>query len=49
MTRVGLHCAPLAHRTIGTHPIGTARFSFGYYNTEKEVEIAIKALKEMTQ
>jgi len=45
MTRVGLHCAPLAHRTIGTYPIGTVRFSFGYYNTEKEVETALKALK----
>ena len=47
MTRVGLHCAPLAHRTIGTYPIGTVRFSFGYYNTEKEIETAIKALKEI--
>jgi cysteine desulfurase family protein len=47
MTRVGLHCAPLAHRTIGTYPIGTVRFSFGYYNTEKEIEKAIKALKEI--
>lgn len=49
MTRVGLHCAPLAHRTIGTHPIGTVRFSFGYYNTEKEVEKAVKALKELAR
>ncbi len=49
MTRVGLHCAPLAHRTIGTYPIGTVRFSFGFYNTEKEVEKAVKALNEMTK
>ena len=49
MTRVGLHCAPLAHRTIGTHPIGTVRFSFGFYNTPKEVELAIKALKEISK
>lgn len=49
MTRVGLHCAPLAHRTIGTYPIGTVRFSFGYYNTEKEIEKAIKALKEIVK
>jgi cysteine desulfurase family protein len=49
MTRVGLHCAPLAHRTIGTHPIGTVRFSFGFYNTPKEVEVAIKALKEISK
>ncbi|HJT25617.1 MAG TPA: aminotransferase class V-fold PLP-dependent enzyme [bacterium] len=48
MTRVGLHCAPLAHRTIGTHPIGTVRFSFGYYNTDKEIEKAVKALKEIS-
>ncbi len=48
MTRVGLHCAPLAHRTIGTYPTGTVRFSFGYYNTPKEVETAVKALKEIT-
>ncbi len=49
MTRVGLHCAPLAHRTIGTYPIGTVRFSFGFYNTEKEIETAIKALKEIAK
>jgi cysteine desulfurase family protein len=48
MVRAGLHCAPLAHRTIGTYPIGTVRFSFGFYNTEKEVEKALKALKEIT-
>jgi selenocysteine lyase/cysteine desulfurase len=46
--RVGLHCAPLAHRTIGTYPIGTVRFSFGYYNTPKEIETAVKALKTIT-
>lgn len=49
MTRVGLHCAPLAHRTIGTYPVGTVRFSFGYYNTEKEIEKALMALREMTK
>ena len=30
MTRVGLHCAPAAHQTLGTYPTGTIRFSFGY-------------------
>jgi cysteine desulfurase family protein len=49
MTRVGLHCAPLAHRNIGTYPIGTVRFSFGYYNTQKEIEKALKALKEISE
>ena len=29
MTRVGLHCAPNAHKTLGTYPAGTIRFSFG--------------------
>jgi cysteine desulfurase family protein len=49
MVRSGLHCAPLAHRTIGTYPIGTVRFSFGFYNTDKEVEKALNALKVITQ
>ena len=33
MTRVGLHCAPSAHKTLGTYPTGTIRFSFGYFIT----------------
>ncbi|MGH7739077.1 MAG: aminotransferase class V-fold PLP-dependent enzyme [bacterium] len=45
MTRAGLHCAPLAHRAIGTYPTGTVRFSFGYYNTSGEIEKALTALK----
>jgi cysteine desulfurase family protein len=49
LTRVGLHCAPLAHRTIGTYPIGTVRFSFGYYNKPAEIEKALKALKDITK
>ena len=49
MTRVGLHCAPLAHRTIGTYPTGTIRFSFGYYNTAKEIEKALAALKAIAK
>ncbi len=47
MTRVGLHCAPSAHQTLGTYPIGTVRFSFGYFNTEEEVLLAVKALREI--
>jgi len=49
LTRVGLHCAPLAHRTIGTYPIGTVRFGFGYYNKPQEIEAALKALREITK
>lgn len=47
MTRVGLHCAPNAHKTLGTYPTGTVRFSFGYFNTEEEVLFAVKALEDI--
>ena len=47
MTRVGLHCAPNAHKTLGTFPVGTVRFSFGNFNTEAEVDAAVKALTEI--
>lgn len=46
-TRVGLHCAPNAHKTLGTYPTGTLRFSFGWNNTAKEVNVALQALKEV--
>ena len=49
MTRVGLHCAPSAHTTMGTYPTGTIRFSFGFANTDKEVKLAIDALKELLE
>ena len=44
MTRVGMHCAPNAHKVLGTYPGGTLRFSFGYFNTEDEVEYCLRAL-----
>ncbi|MDH4138694.1 MAG: aminotransferase class V-fold PLP-dependent enzyme, partial [Anaerolineae bacterium] len=47
LCRVGLHCAPSAHKTIGTFPTGTVRFGLGYFNTEEEVEIALRAVCEM--
>lgn len=47
MTRVGLHCAPAAHKTLGTFPTGTIRFSFGVFNTEEDVDIAIRALEKI--
>lgn len=47
-TRVGLHCAPSAHMTLGTYPEGTIRFSFGWNNTLEEVEQALEALKALT-
>lgn len=45
--RSGFHCAPLAHKTIGTYDTGAVRFSFGFYNDEKQVEYAIKAVCEL--
>lgn len=46
-TRCGLHCAPSAHRTLGTFPRGTVRFSLGYFNTEQEVVYALDAIKSL--
>ena len=47
MTRVGLHCAPSAHQTLGTYPTGTIRFSFGWFNREADVDAALHALEEI--
>ena len=47
MTRVGLHCAPNAHKTLGTYPEGTIRFSFGSSNTRDEIDLALHALSEI--
>ena len=44
--RVGLHCAPAAHRALGTYPEGTLRFSFGHTNTEAEVDFCLNAISE---
>ncbi|GLP97326.1 aminotransferase class V-fold PLP-dependent enzyme [Paraferrimonas sedimenticola] len=46
-TRVGLHCSPLAHRSMGTFPEGAVRISFGIYTTPACVERLIAALKEV--
>ncbi len=45
--RSGLHCAPLAHQTIGTFPNGTVRLSIGYFNTLKEIEYTIDVLNKI--
>jgi cysteine desulfurase family protein len=49
LCRPGLHCAPHAHRTIGTFPQGTVRFGFGYYNTLSQIKYALRALEEIAQ
>lgn len=46
-TRVGLHCAPNAHKTLGTYPTGTLRFSMGWHNTPEEVAVALQTLEEV--
>lgn len=48
LTRVGLHCAPSAHKTLDTMPTGTIRFSFGHWNTRQEVDYCLEALREIT-
>lgn len=47
--RVGLHCAPLAHRTIGTFPEGTVRVSPGIFNTEDDINSFLAALKAIVR
>ncbi|RJR32788.1 MAG: aminotransferase class V-fold PLP-dependent enzyme [Desulfobacteraceae bacterium] len=47
--RVGLHCAPLVHETIGTFPNGGVRFSMGPFNTDEEIDSAIQAMAEIAQ
>ena len=47
MCRPGLHCAPIAHRTMGTFPQGTVRLSPGYFTTEEEIEITLEAVREI--
>jgi cysteine desulfurase/selenocysteine lyase len=47
MCRVGLHCAPAAHKTIGTFPIGTVRFGMGAFNTLEEVDAAMVAVGQL--
>ena len=45
--RTGLHCAPLAHRTLGTFPEGTVRVSPGYSTTQDEIEYFLKSLRSL--
>ncbi len=45
--RSGLHCAPLAHKTIGTYPNGTVRLSLGYFNTLEEIKYTIDSLNKI--
>jgi selenocysteine lyase/cysteine desulfurase len=47
ITRSGLHCSPLAHRTAGTFPGGTVRFSFGNGTSDREIDTILEALDKL--
>ncbi len=47
LIRCGLHCAPSAHKSLGTFPNGTVRFSLGYANTEADVDAAVAAIRTL--
>ena len=49
MTRSGLHCSPGSHQMITSYPLGTTRFSFGYFNTPAEIEKAIQVLNDLAK
>lgn len=48
LTRCGLHCAPSAHRTLGTFPRGTVRLSLGWFNTGDDIDRALQAVKAVS-
>ena len=49
MARSGIHCAPSAHKTIGTYPKGAVRFSFSCFNTEEQIIKALDALNKISK
>ena len=48
LTRCGLHCAPSAHKALGTFPQGTVRFSLSWASTEADVDAALAALRALS-
>jgi cysteine desulfurase/selenocysteine lyase len=49
MSRPGLHCAPSAHKTIGTYPQGTVRFSFSAFTTQEQVGAGLEAISRISK
>ena len=49
LCRVGLHCSPAAHKTLGTFPVGAVRFGLGAFNTAHEVETTLQAVRRLAQ
>lgn len=48
-TRPGAHCAPRMHKALGTAEVGVVRFSFSFYNTEEEIDEAVRAVAELAK
>ncbi|MDL2264600.1 aminotransferase class V-fold PLP-dependent enzyme [Synergistaceae bacterium OttesenSCG-928-I11] len=46
-TRPGIHCSPIAHRTLGSFPQGALRLSPGYFNTDEEIEYVIRTIRTL--
>ncbi len=46
-TRCGLHCSPIAHKTLGTFPQGSVRFSLSYFTTVEDIEYTVQSIKEV--
>ena len=49
MTRVGLHCAPVAHQSLHTFPQGTVRFAFGMGNTTEEIDCCVEGIEKIVK
>ncbi|RLC78387.1 MAG: cysteine desulfurase, partial [Chloroflexi bacterium] len=49
MCRVGLHCAPAAHKTLGTYPAGAVRFGLGAFSTAEDVDEAVSVVAELAR
>lgn len=49
LTRCGQHCAPAAHKALGTFPQGTVRFSLGWFNTETDADAAADAIRALAR
>ncbi len=47
--RVGLHCSPVAHQTVGTFPKGTLRVSPGYFTGQDDLETFVEAVREIAK
>ena len=48
-TRVGLHCAPAAHRTIGTYPTGTIRLAPGSFTSHEDMRYAVESIRVLAR